>query len=235
MRKLLFLLFCFTTFFFSPSVAQKSLPHISVKNFNGRNIISWLNQYHRVAKSVYVQRSYDSLRDFSTIAVMLNPENIDNGYLDTKPPYKNNYYRIFIAFDGGAYVFSEVKKAEKTEPLTELTVGDSIALWALRPDTRPHNSSIYIGKENNVIIELPDAEIKRYSIKFFDEGDKPVFELTKLHEPYLTLEKVNFIHAGWYYYELYEKGKLLEKNKFYLPKDQGSQPLPNNEKGKKNR
>ena len=80
-----------------------------------------------------------------------------------------------------------------------------------------------------------DAEIKKYSIKFFDNAEKQVIEISKLHETYLTLEKVNFSHAGWYYYELYEKGKLVEKNKFYLPKDQNSQSPPNNEKGKKNR
>lgn len=235
MRKILLFSFCFTIAFFSRSMAQQALPHISVKNINGKVIISWLNQYHRVARDIYIQRSYDSIRDFSTIATMLNPENIDNGYADTKPPYKNNYYRVFISFGGGSYTFSEVKKAGKSEALVTFSAGDSIALSVVPAINKPHNNHLYLGRENNIIIELPDAEIKKYSIKFFDETDKSVFELSKLHESYLTLEKVNFIRAGWYYYELYESGKLVEKNKFYLPKDQGSQQPPTNERGKKNR
>lgn len=234
MRKILFFLFFFSTAFFYRSFAQNALPHISLKNYNGKIIISWLNQYHKVAKSVYIQCSYDSLRDFSTIASMLYPENIENGYVDNKPPYKNTYYRVFVAFAGGSYVFSEVKNSGKSEPLYELNSGDSIAMALLKPIIKPHNNHIYIGRENNVIIELPDAEIKKYSIKFYDDSIQPIFELHKLAESFLTLEKVNFLHAGWYYYEIYENGKLVEKDKFYLPKNENVQPGTKNERGGKN-
>jgi len=35
----------------------------------------------------------------------------------------------------------------------------------------------------------------------------------------LTLDKSNFIHAGWFKFELYEDGQLKEKNKLLIPKD----------------
>ena len=78
---------------------------------------------------------------------------------------------------------------------------------------------------------MPDAANKKYSIIFFDEKQQRLFELTKLTEPELILEKVNFQRSGWYYFEVYEKGKLVQKDKFFLPKD--NRPSPLNEEGKR--
>ncbi len=83
---------------------------------------------------------------------------------------------------------------------------------------------VYTGKENNVIISLPDAEKKKYSIKFFEEDGTFLFEIKKITETYLTLDKVNFVHAGLFNFEIYADGLLIEKHKFYIPKD--GQPRP---------
>ena len=56
-------------------------------------------------------------------------------------------------------------------------------------------------------------------VKFYDENDQFLFELTKLKEEYLVVEKVNFVHAGWFHFEIFENGKSLEKNKFFIGKD----------------
>lgn len=214
--------------------AQDALPHITVKNLNGRIVVSWVNQYKRKAKVVNIQRSYDSLRNYTTIGSVLNPENIDNGYADTKPPYINMYYRVFVAFEGGSYAFSEVKRPGKNPAPAELTSGDSIALKVPKPVPVPVKkvNYVFLGRENNVIIKLPDAGSKKYSIRFFDENSKPVFELTKLPEPELIVEKANFLRSGWYYFEVYEKDKLIQKDKFFLPKD--DKPSALNEQGRKN-
>jgi hypothetical protein len=70
-----------------------------------------------------------------------------------------------------------------------------------------------------VILNLPGAAGRKFSIKFYDENDKPVFEISSIKEPYLILEKVNFLHAGWFNYQLFDNDILLEKFKFYIPKD----------------
>jgi hypothetical protein len=235
MRKFLLLPFISILSFSLPAFAQDPLPHIQVKNINGRIVVSWVNQYKRVAKVVNIQRSYDSLKNYTSIGSVLNPENIDNGYADTKAPYNNMYYRVFVAFEGGSYAFSEVKRPGKLPAVAALTPGDSIALHVVKPPVVVVKklSHIYLGRENNVIIDLPDAELKKYSIKFFDEKDALVFEINKLHEKMLILEKVNFIRAGWYHFELYEKGLLLEKDKFYLPTDDKPFTVP--EADKKNK
>ena len=81
--------------------------------------------------------------------------------------------------------------------------------------------SIYIfsEKDGNISISLPDASTKKYSVKFFDEKNNPLFEIVHVKENSLLLDKSNFLRAGWFRFELYEDGKLKEKNKFFVPKD----------------
>ena len=70
-----------------------------------------------------------------------------------------------------------------------------------------------------MVINLPHADNRRYSIRFFDEENKFLFELNRVRENYLIIEKVNFLHAGWFYFELFENGKMIEKNKLFIPKE----------------
>lgn len=78
---------------------------------------------------------------------------------------------------------------------------------------------IFTDKDNNINIVLPDYKTNSYLVKFFDENNKHLFDLKDISEGFLILEKVNFRHAGWFFFEIYEDGGLFEKNKFYIPKD----------------
>jgi hypothetical protein len=69
-----------------------------------------------------------------------------------------------------------------------------------------------------VRINLPDNSAKKYSIKFFEEDNTELFTINEIKETPVLLDKSNFYHAGWFHFELYEDGKLIEKNKFYLAK-----------------
>ncbi len=84
--------------------------------------------------------------------------------------------------------------------------------------TFPSNR-IYTDKDNNLIINLPDFKVNNYIVKFYSEKNKFIFGLNKINENLLTIEKVNFLHAGWFFFEIYENGEFLEKNKFFIPKD----------------
>lgn len=78
---------------------------------------------------------------------------------------------------------------------------------------------VYTAKDGNVTISLIDAATKKYSVKFFEDDATPLFELKQVKESPLTLDKANFLHAGWFKFELYENGQLKEKHRFYIPKD----------------
>jgi hypothetical protein len=87
-----------------------------------------------------------------------------------------------------------------------------------KPDFIP-SFYVYTNKDGYVYINLPDADKKKYQIKFFEEDDSFLFEIKNISETGLTLDKSNFIHAGWFKFELYNEGRLVEKNRFYLAKE----------------
>ena len=85
---------------------------------------------------------------------------------------------------------------------------------------------IYANRENNLIVTLPDADKEKFSLHFFDDKDRLVFEIKNINETYIIVEKVNFLHTGWFYYELYDDDVLLEKYKFYIGRDGWTGPPP---------
>ena len=131
-------------------------------------------------------------------------------------------------------MFSMSARPVRSVPgFTELSTADSIALFHIKPVTFASNR-VHTGKDNNVLLHLQDAETKKYAVKFYDEDNTLLFILNKLHETDLIVDKVNFVHAGWFSFEVYENGKLLERNKFYIPADEKTQSSLN-EQGKKHR
>jgi len=108
----------------------------------------------------------------------------------------------------------------KTKDTFSFKTPDTIVIKTYIPrEVYKPSRFVYTEKDGNVRIALPDALTKNYSIKFFDNNNQPVFEIKKVREPMLILEKTNFMQAGWYKFELYQDGVLKEKNKFNIPKD----------------
>ena len=230
-KYLLIIIFCLVKAI--NSFAQDTLPGITVKNYNGKIIVSWQNDYKMPVSNILIQRSYDSLKNYTTIGSVLNPQNRENGYADANPPYTKMYYRVSVSFDGGAYVITRperpVKEREEDNGYGEAK--DKYRYpWQVNPSadsgtvalsngiTYP-SQRIFTAKDNNIVIHLPDAPLKKYTAKFFDENDSLIFELNKINEDYLIIEKVNFVHAGWFHFEIYESGDLIEKNRFQIMHD----------------
>ncbi len=74
-------------------------------------------------------------------------------------------------------------------------------------------------RDGQVQINLKDFHDKNYTIKFFEDDDTFLFEIKTITEAALILDKSNFYHSGWFKSELYENGKMVEKNRFFIPKD----------------
>ncbi|MFI5134118.1 MAG: hypothetical protein ACHQEB_07275 [Chitinophagales bacterium] len=225
--------------------AQDTLPKFSIKNAgNNRIIISWTNNF-KIIKQISIQRSFDSLTGYKSILTVPDPTTPQNGYLDTKGTNDHMFYRLYILLDKGVYMFSEAKKplidtlnkqakiADTVKRLFRIDVGgkielipgvDSIAALneALKNKNKPDIfvPSIYVSAYKNgyVHVSLPDAE-KKYSIKFFEDDGTFLFELKDIKEKKFNIDKSNFYHAGWFGFELYGDGKLIEKHKFYLEKE----------------
>lgn len=282
MRKRILYIFLFILFGQVSAHAQETLPNISVNNLNGKIIISWLNEYKKPIANIFIQRSYDSLRNFKTIGSVLNPSNLENGFPDNHPPYLKMYYRVLVTFEGGSYEMGNSKKPFREnpplppfvmiqepeyipakpldtiqikkevakdsvllpkEPMAQAIV-DSLKRISIQQEkinrsvptlnhladslllTRPKSivetaypsSRVFTSKQNTLVISIPSAIIKRYQVKFYTEENEFIFEITKVKEDILMIDKENFVKSGWFYFEIYEDGKLIEKSKFFIPK-----------------
>ena len=78
---------------------------------------------------------------------------------------------------------------------------------------------IFTDKDGNITVALPDTRTRKYSLKFFEDDYTPLFDIKLVKDSPLTLDKVNFLHAGWFRFELFEDGRLKEKHRIYIPKD----------------
>jgi hypothetical protein len=78
----------------------------------GKISIFWQNKYKKPVKGISVQRSYDSTKNFFSIASILNPQNPVNGFTDSLAPYNKMHYRLFIGFDTGIYILTPSKRPE---------------------------------------------------------------------------------------------------------------------------
>ena len=209
---------------------ERPLPFIQVKNINNKIIVNWINDYNKPITALNIQRSYDSLQNFTTIGSVLSPQSRENGFADVNFPYNKMYYRVNVSFEGGTYIITAPVIPVKETYATDTSANEKytfppankdsdIIFLPSKPEITYPSITVFTAKDNNIIIHLEDAAKKQYTVKFFDETEKFLFELTKLKEEYLIIEKVNFVHTGWFRFELYENGLLIENNKFQIVKE----------------
>jgi hypothetical protein len=279
--------------------AQDTLPEFSavLKN-NGKAIISWHNSFQSVSQ-LSIQRSSDSLKNFTTFLTVPDPSVPQNGFVDSKADGRL-YYRLFIVLGNGSYLFSKSKRPSSGAPVVvteneenkemrfrnddqrivyqknnkndgslaptkinpatgveiETTIfikrndsligqfsgkmlnrfrdsvlkktkdtlafigADTVLIRSFVPkEVYKISNYVFTAKDGNINISLPDATIKKYSVKFLELDSSPVFDIKEIKDVLLIVDKTNFIHSGWFRFELFEDGKLKEKNRFFIPKD----------------
>jgi hypothetical protein len=225
------------------SFSQDTLPKFSARNIgNNRIVIGWVNKYTNV-KQISIQRSFDSLTNFKTILTVPDPTSRENGFVDTKATNDRMFYRIYVMLEKGFFLFSQSKRpfydsaaviAAKKKIMLEGQVDKLGKIDSLNgPNASAKEKSngnvfvaskyVYTLQDGYVRIKLPDdadsKTNKKYSIKFFDEAGKLVFEIKEITLSNFKIDKSNFYHSGWFNFELYEDGKLFEKHKFLIPKE----------------
>jgi len=219
------------------SFSQDTLPEVSVTSISKKVLVSWTNPFTSVT-NIIIQRSADKFKNFKTIGSVLNVKSKTNGFIDNTEFSDPQYYRVLTTFEGGTYIYSQshkpgvelpkavlqIQETYETRDLSNLKKISPVPPPAVVKNIFVPSKMVYTGKENNVIISLKNVEKKKYTIKFFDQDGIFLFELKKITEPLLTLDKVNFIHAGLFNFELYEDGILLEKHEIFIPKDGQSMP-----------
>jgi hypothetical protein len=110
MKKLTLLLLIISCIAGKASLAQDTLPQFSLRNVGkNRIVIEWVNKFENV-KQISIQRSIDSLKNFKTILTVSDPSLPANGFMDTKAPFGQVFYRLYIMMDKGMFLFSNTKR-----------------------------------------------------------------------------------------------------------------------------
>lgn len=78
---------------------------------------------------------------------------------------------------------------------------------------------VYTNRSGYVTINLPLVKRHKYHIIFYEADGSELFRINSIKDPELILDKTDFVHAGWFNFELYEDDKLKEKNKFMLTRN----------------
>jgi hypothetical protein len=232
-----FLVIFISLFIVNNLIAQDTLPKFTaIKTKEGKSIISWINDFG-IVKQITIQRSTDSLRRFASIATDSTPMNRKGYFVDNNAKLVNYYYRIFIQLPEGKYLYSETKKIKREWLMPKVVIPNNIRSIQydsikgfyidsiyLKVDTvelgpKPYEASDYVftDKKGNVLITLPNAESRNFSIIFYDEKEKKVLKIPNIKESNLILERYNFYKSGWYYFEIKDGETVIEKHKLLLP------------------
>ncbi len=211
--------------------AQPVLPDIAPVTQNGVNVLSWANQYDGI-KSIAVQRSNDSVYNFATIGYVKDLKKGPQGFIDGHPNPGTNWYRLYIVFSSDLTWFSNRAKliVDSAQLMQKRVLPPNDSLQKMVntlslssgtvPDPTEINAFTYIRSQyvftnpftGHVNVELPDQADKKsdFSLIFFDNSNKRIFELPKITEPVVIIDKRNFQRKGIYKFEMRRNRDLLE-------------------------
>ncbi len=155
---------------------------------------------------------------------------LDNGrflFSKTKRPFTDSSllktaFRFDTIMINGKPVI--IKASPFTVRVDSLKRIDSFAIPSVdnKPKVIPFLPSLYVftNYDGELRVKLPlDDKSRKYAIKFYEEDGSFLFEMKDLKEKDFRIDKSAFYHAGWFLFELYADGKLLENHKFYLNKN----------------
>lgn len=134
--------------------------------------------------------------------------------------FRRNKDTLLVELEYKEYKKYKDSIARNTKDTLYYTDNDEVVIKPYTP--RPvwkASSFVFTNDKGYVRVILPLAKQHHYRIVFFEENGQEAFQIKQVKETELLLDKANFVHAGWFFFELYENDKLKEKNKFYLARD----------------
>jgi len=85
-----------------------------------------------------------------------------------------------------------------------------------KPLWKPSQFVFATESTNKVTMRLPSPKLHKYRIVFYDEDSSELFQIKQPKDAELIIDNSNFIHGGWFSFDLFEDDKLKEHNKFQL-------------------
>ena len=207
--------------------AQPDLPDIAVVTQEGVNIISWKNPYKGGLKSMAVERSNDSVHNFTTIGYIKNLNDAIQNFVDPHPMVGKNWYRLQIVFSSDMEWKSNVnsigvdsmaianrKPLPPSDSLQKIinTTGNAAAITEIKAVEMPKSQYVFTNPFTcNVNIEIQDAIKENYHLIFYDQNDKEVLKIPRLNDKVIILDKRNFQNTGIYKFKLFKDKTEFDK------------------------
>jgi len=147
-----------------------------------------------------------------------NPEALPNKKIYTI--YKRSTDSLYDVINEYKYQRFKDSISYKTKD-TLYVLDNEIVIWKpyIPLPLWKQSQNIFTTNKGYVLVKLPDVLNHKYKVVFFDQDRKELFRIKNPKQEKLMLEKSNFLHEGWFYFELFEDEKILEKNKFYIERD----------------
>jgi len=194
--RLFFTVFLISIFNLPYAKAQDILPGFTASlKSNGKILISWRNAYPAI-NQISIQRSTDSLRNFTTLITVPDPRIPENGFVDGKPGNSKMYYRIFILFPNSKYMFTKSRRAvlERAEP-SAASVKGLPKDKQKGPSGRPEQKQPVISPAKNQSAvsktEVPVIKTETSATIPKTELPVPIVKTEEEEEKYLILPKID--------------------------------------------
>jgi hypothetical protein len=152
-------------------------------------------------------------------------DNKDSKATEKKPTryikvYKVNKDTLVATIEYKDYKRYRDSIMKTTKDTLQRTYDDEVIIKPYVPKPVWKASTYIFSNERGFIrVIIPNIKQHKYRVIFFEDTMEELFQIKQVKEADLVLDKSNFYKSGWYYFELYEDEKLIEKNKFFVGKD----------------
>jgi len=149
-----------------------------------------------------------------------NPMTATNDSLLDRDFYIIHSDTLLAKFDGKQLLLFRDSILNYTRDTLYQINDDSLLLFVFVPPFEQSTSKyVYTNQDGYIVVDLPFADKKRYDLVIMEEDERKVITIDAVKKRYLVLDKSNFYHGGWYKFELKENGRVLERNRVFLPRD----------------
>jgi len=208
--------------------AQPDLPNIGVTTQGGINIITWKNPYKGGLKSMAVERSADSVHNFTAIGYVKNLNDAVQSFVDPHPMVGKNWYLLQIVFTSDMDWISNVgavgvdsiaiatrkplPPSDSLQKIVNSAGGNVSAVNEIKAVEMPKSQYVFTNPfTGNVNIEIPDAIKDNFSLIFYDQNDKQVLKIGRINDKVIILDKRNFQNTGIYKFKLFKANTEFDK------------------------
>lgn len=204
--------------------AQPTLPNIMCVREGGTVRLLWSCQYDGV-KAIVVNRSYDSLKNYSQIGTVGDVKKGIQSFVDERPLAGRSYYKVIVVFRSGLNWSSNhcvlTMNGSAVNDTAGEKQGEAVAPRIKFKLTMPeldldamYTDPIYVRNNKttgHLDVRLPaDHSMHNWSLEFYDKKKQAVLSIPLVKARNLVIDKRNFRRRGLYRFELRKDGVVFE-------------------------